>query len=181
MELEKKPWWVSDQEKQGLSTVPTNDPTKTKEFGSELGKEVQSAVPHLKTMFLSHLVCEFGEKDGLLNFHLYHPVRREIRLQAEEDMDAVRQSDMTGGDKEKRQQEIAAAANELMSKNLWDRDILDKANKAFNSVFKFSEHKVSYFPEVDSVSVVMPVPAKGLVTQQLLEEPLALLNQMLGG
>lgn len=179
VQLEKKPWWVSDQEKGGLTCIPTpyEDPNKAKEFGAELGKEVHGAVPQMKILSLSNIICEYGEKDGLLNYHLYYPIRYSIRMDAEGELETVRLSNLKPAEKEQAQQKIADAANKELAEHPWPSDILEKVTAVFQQVFKYQEFKVTFFEEVDSVSVVMPKPQKGVVTTALLEEPLVALDQ----
>lgn len=181
MEVEKKPWWVSDQEKDGLGTVPApfEDPNKAKEYGTDLGKEVQDAVPQMKMLTLSHLICEYGEKDGLVNYHFYTPIRYSIRMEAEGELEKIRHSSMSPQEKDAEQQKISDLANHALERNPWPGNFEEVAKGCFTKVFKYTEFKLNYFSEVDSFSLVMPEPKKGFVTTEMLEAPVHLTNGLL--
>lgn len=180
MEIERKPWFVGDEEKQGLTTVPTtpNNLKGVKSFGKDLQEEISSAVPQLQSVALDKVICEYGEKDGLYNFHFYLPVRYAIRMEAEEQMERARRE----CSKEQlpiMQQRIADHGNQKLAENPWPGNMEALITESFKQVFPYSEFKVSFFPEVDSWSVVMPEPKRGFITERRMTEPAHQLNQRL--
>ena len=182
METEKKPWWISEEEKAGLSTVPATPDTRegVKEYGKSLGNDVIESVPQLKMVDLSEVIAEYGTKDGLLNYHFYSPTRYAIRMKAEGDLEEIRRdSKIPPRDKEDRQRAIANSANRALDQVPWPIRYEEFIISAFTSVFPFSEYKVSFFTEVDSWSLTTPVPTKGLVTPERMELVIRMVNDAL--
>lgn len=178
MELEKKPFWVSDQEVQGLGTVPPTPADKlgVKKFGKELGGDVASAVPSLKMIKRERIYCEWGIKDGLVNYHFYLPARYEIRAEAEEQMEAARKS-CSREQLPAAQQAIADHYNPKLAEHPWPQGMDAKINNAKSSVFPYGDYKVAYFGEVDSFSLVFPEPTKGFVDDRRYESVITVLDQ----
>ena len=80
--VEKKPFWVSDEEVSGLKGTPQDD----------LSEQLKDAVPELTEVENPQVVGKYGFKDGVLVYHIHHPARKKIFDQANEQMDAVSQA-----------------------------------------------------------------------------------------
>ena len=155
----------------------THSPTEIEEKGMhdswvggdkvvELGASTVQGVPALRNMELDHIWAHFCRKDGAFVFHFYHPARRAIYLKAHEDLDRVgADADMEPHRKQIEMQKISADANaELAEHTGWMKegdavpqighDILAAQKEEFGD----AECRISYFQEVDSWSLIMPVP-----------------------
>lgn len=138
--IEKKPWWVSEDERHGLENVPQHN----------LAENVVAGIPDLKKYEGGSVIAEYGIKDGLIVYHFYKKDRREVFLEAHRQMDAERDPS--------KNKEIARNANAALNTMPWWDDTEGKLREAFLETFKFSAHKINYYQEVDSWSVVLPEP-----------------------
>ena len=179
METEKRPWWTEDQA--ALAAIPpTPDSLEgTKEFGRGLGSGVSEGVPQLKTVDLSSVIAEYGVKDELLNYHFYDPTRYAIRMEAEGQLEKTRQEIQDPRMRAERQQAIARAANRALEMSPWPSSFEKVIYESYQKVFPYTEFKVSFFPEVDSWSLVSPIPSKGVVTLERMEEVIHLVDAAL--
>ena len=136
--VEKLPFFVSDEEKKGLETTPNDD----------LSEALQEAIPEFTDVEKGDVVASFGMKDGLLIYHFYKRDRKKIYDDAHEALAAERDASI--------QQEISRNANALLEQTPWWPGFNEVLDAVFAEHFKYTERKISYYPEVDSWSVIMP-------------------------
>jgi hypothetical protein len=134
----KRPFWVSDEEKKGLSTTPPDN------------LDVASAIPALTCVEAGSLVGAYTRKDGLVIYHVYKKDRKEIYDAAHEALAKTRDPAA--------QQEISRRANQDLEEHPWWPDTVVKLHEVFSEHFKHHPNKITYFPEVDSWSVILPEP-----------------------
>lgn len=139
--IEKKPWWVSEEEKVGLQSTPQDN----------LGEHVASGVPDLKWVEKGEIIGEWTKKDGLIVYHFYKRDRRAIYDKAHTDMDAAK-------DNPQLQNKIAVEANQELAKYPWWPGFEHILDQVFAEHFKYHPHKTTYYSEVDSWSVMLPIP-----------------------
>lgn len=144
--VEKKPFWVSDDEVTGLKGTPQDD----------LSEQLKDAVPELTEVENPQVVGRYGFKDGVLIYHIHHPARKQIFDKANADMDAVSETEKDPHVMRVRQGEIAKAANLELEGTKWWPDIERILDEVFTEVFKHAPHKVSFYQEVDAWSVILP-------------------------
>lgn len=169
IEAKKKPFWVSDEEKAGLGTTP------------QCNVDVASAVPNLTWVEKGPVVGAYVVKDGLLIYHIYKRDRKEIFDRAHMRMDTVRELGHPAKMAEE-QNRIAQEANAALGDVPWWDNIVDKLTAVFSEHFRHHPNKVTYYPEVDSCSVIMPEPTMpGAMTKAHLEAPFAQLALLVQG
>lgn len=160
--IEKKPFWVSDNEVTGLKVMPQDD----------LSDRLKDAVPDLTEVSNSQVVGKYGFKDGVLIYHIHHPVRKKIFDAAHEQMDAIAEVETDAHVIRVRQGEVAKKANEELDKHPWWRGTSDILKEVFTEVFKHAPHKVNFYIEVDAWSVILPEDVFPMrPTKELLERP----------
>lgn len=170
IEAKKKPFWVSDEEKTGLGTTP------------QCNVDVAAAVPDLTWVEKGPVVGAYVIKDSLLIYHVYKRDRKEIYDQAMADMDRMRNEVVDQKERARRQSEIATRANAAMGELPWWDDIVGKLEVLFSDHFRHHPHKVTYYPEVDSCSVIMPEPTMpGATAKTHLEAPFSQLALLVQG
>jgi len=159
-QVEKKPFWVSDEEKSGLSNTP------------QCNVDVASAIPDLTWVEKGPVVGAYVLKDGLLIYHIYKKDRKEIYDDANAQMDRYRNEVVDPKERSRVQDEVARRANAAMSQVPWWEDILNTVERVFKEHFRHHPQKVTYYPEVDSCSVIMPEPTMpGAMSKAHLEAP----------
>lgn len=169
IEAKKKPFWVSDEEKAGLVTTP------------QCNVDVASAVPELTWVEKGPVVGAYVVKDGLLIYHIYKKDRKEIYDRAHQRMDTVRELGHPAKMQEE-QNRIAQEANTALAECPWWDDVLGKLSLVFSDHFRHHPQKVTYYPEVDSCSVIMPEPTMpGAMTKAHLEAPFSQLALLVQG
>lgn len=169
--LEKKPWWVSPQEMEGLCSTPQEN----------MADSVVAGVPQLHSLAEGPLEMQYAQKDGLLVYHIYKADRKKVYDRANERMSTVREKGHPSTI-EKEQARIAAEANEALAACPWWPEIAAYLRGAFESCFRGMEMKVDYYQEADSWSVIMPEPKLPLgLTKEKLESPFHALSKMIEG
>lgn len=147
MAAETKPFWMDDEEwARRYPQMP----------GSDIGDAVAAGVPDLKEVKKGDVVGAWTKKDGVLVYHFYKADRKEIYDKAQEDMDSVRDNDSTPQEKSQQQSQIAEAANAELEKHPWWPDFEKTLSEVFSEHFKFRPHKITFYREVDSWSVMLP-------------------------
>lgn len=141
--VKRLPFFVSDEEKKGLANVPQDN----------LADQLKEAVPEFKEVTKGEVIGSFGVKDGLLVYHFYKKDRRTIYVEAHKALEATKNN--------AQQQEIARKANIELAKHPWWPNFEQMLDGIFSEHFKYTDRKITYYPEVDSWSVIMPEP-KGL-------------------
>jgi len=173
MKAETKPFWMDDEEwERRYPQMPQVN----------IADSVVSSVPELTEVEKGNIVGAYTFKDELLLYHFYKKDRKEIYDAAQAGMDRLRDEI---DDKEKRdrlQGIIAHDANEALKAAPWWENFEAELHSVFSEVFKYQEHKVSFYKEVDSWSVMLPEPA-GVTrpSKQHLEKPFAMLALRFGG
>ena len=144
----KRPFWMDEGEwnKRGLPKLSGN-----------IANVVASGVPDLNWVFCEGLVGAWTSKDGMLIYHFYKKDRKEIYDTIHAEMDeAVNQY---GRD---RAQEVltrcAEEGNKKLEKHPWWPNFKELLDKVFKDHFRFHPFKISFYPEVDSWSVIMTPP-----------------------
>lgn len=146
VEVEKKPFWVSNEEVSGLQGTPQDD----------LSEKLAEAIPEMTEVSNSRVVGEYGFKDGILIYHIYHPERKIIFDDANEAMDQIRTLENDPAKVTEKQSHIAQTANAALDKTPWWPETEQMLDEVFTVVFKYAPHKVSFYKEVDAWSVILP-------------------------
>ena len=149
--VEKRAFFVSDEEKKGLYDAPQDN----------MADDLKSAVPDFFDVEKGDVVASFGLKDGLLIYHIFKKDRKAVYDQAHEAL-AVERDDS-------RASEISSNANTMLAASPWWPGFEDILNAVFAEHFKYNELKVTYYQEVDSWSVIMPEPKGMAVPKSHLE------------
>lgn len=146
--LEKKPFWVSTDEVKGI---------RDSQLGGAIGKELAGAVPTFKRVQKGRLIAEYGIKDNLLIYHFYKQDRKEIFDAAHE---AIDQATQTHDRKTATAliSKISAQANHDLEQRPWWPRFKEIVSQEFDKHFRYQRHKLDYYPEVDSWSLILPVP-----------------------
>jgi len=169
-QVEKRPFWVSEEEKSGLVATPQGS------------LDVGAAIPELTWVEKGPVVGAYVIKDGLLIYHIYKKDRKEIYDDAMADMDRIRNEVVDAKERARLQNEVAMRANKAMSNLPWWVGILDTLTAIFADHFRHHPQKVTYYPEVDSCSVIMPEPTMpGALTKAHLEAPFSQLALQVQG
>lgn len=168
-ETEKRPFWVSEEEKKGVATTPPDN------------LDVASAVPELTWVEKGSVIGAWVRKDGLVVYHIYKRDRKEIFDRTHERMDTVRELGHPAKVAEE-QNRIAQEANAALHECPWWPETAEKLQVVFQDHFKHQPNKITYYPEVDSWSVILPEPnMPGALTPQHLEAPIAKLALLVEG
>jgi len=109
-----------------------------------------SSVPVFTPMVRDSLRMEYAERNDKLVFHIYHTERKRL---VEE---ALVMADRTPPNPRYLQQ-LDADLTEALEKHPWWVNVGEKLQNVFSSFFRTSA-KVVFDPEVDSWSVIVPVP-----------------------
>jgi hypothetical protein len=144
--VKPKPFWVSDDEKHGLQHVP------------QCNVDVASAVPELTWVTKGVIEGAYVLKDGLLIYHIYKSDRKQVYDAANEGMDRIRDTEPDKAKRDALQNELSRVANSHMAEVPWWSGILDTLEEVCSEHFLHQSHKVTYYPEVDSCSVMLPEP-----------------------
>lgn len=160
--VEKKPFWVSDDEVDGLKATPQDD----------LSEQMAEAVPELTEVENPQVVGKYGFKDGVLIYHIHHPARKKVFDKANEDMDRISETEKDPHVMRKAQADIAQQANVDLDQLPWWPNIEQILEDVFTEVFKHAPHKVSFYQEVDAWSVILPENVFPMQPpQEMLEKP----------
>lgn len=166
---ETKPFWVDDAE--WNRKYP-------KMNQANIADNVVSGIPDMERVEKGDIVGEYTFKDGLLVYHFYKKDRKKIYDDAFAEMDRIRDEGATLSKEESMKSQNAAAhkANIALAEKPWWPNFEKMLAEAFSEVFKYQEHKATFYSEVDSWSVILPVPS-GLVrpNKQQLERPFSML------
>lgn len=180
-EQAEKPFWVSDDEYKGLQTTPVDQ---------NLADNVVEGVPDLTEVDGPKVVGKYGYKDGILIYHFYHKGRKEVIDIAEGALEETRQrfdercSGASENDKrvaaemmKGEQEQISRDANAALAERPWWTDFEQRLRELFPQVFKYQDFKVTFYPEVDSWSVILPAGTTPMEpTKEHLELPFKHLN-----
>jgi hypothetical protein len=168
-EAKKRPFWVSDEEKKGVSTTPPDN------------LDVAAAVPDLTWVEKGSVIGAYVRKDGLVIYHIYKADRKEIFDRTHQRMDTVRELGHPAKMAEE-QNRIAQEANAALNDVPWWPETGEKLTALFQDHFRHQPNKVTYYPEVDSWSVILPEPnMPGALTKQHLEAPISKLALLVEG
>jgi hypothetical protein len=124
---------------------------------------------------------EYGVKDDLLNYHFYLTPRLKLYTEAQEALEQIRNSDLSARDKDFRQKEISATANQALAEHPWPNNIDKMLGVLFLASFPNSRFKLDYVSEADSWSLITPVPTKGMDPLHKVADPIHALERALGG
>ncbi len=165
VQSELKPILVSEEERSDLLTAKTNTP-------EHATYTLQSAVPKFIEVLKGNVLVEYGIMDGLLNYHVYRSDRKKVYDKALKDMEGANNA---------RCLKIAEDANTQIAGLPWWSNAEDVLQRVFSEHFRNASLKVTFFPEVDSWSVVMPEPdLPGARSRAFLEAVVAKLALQLG-
>lgn len=170
---ETKPFWMDDEEwERRYPQMPQVN----------IADSVVSSVPELTEVEKGNIVGAYTFKDGLLLYHFYKKDRKEIYDAAQNAMDRVCATTEDCAEQSRLNDEIAREANKSLEKHPWWENFKDELHSVFSETFKYQEHKVSFYKEVDSWSVMLPEPV-GVTrpSKQHLEKPFATLALRFGG
>jgi len=146
--LEIVPFKADENECAAVGTLPTAPCT---------AGALASAIPKFKECTIGKLFVEFGAKDGLLIYHLYHTDRKHIFDSATSKLD--------GGCSAEDRQSIAELANNALEATPWWPGMQACLMAAISDQFRDTPSSVKYVSEVDSWSVVMPMETMPLGVQ----------------
>jgi hypothetical protein len=164
---ETKPFWMDDKEWERKYPQMSQ---------SNIGDNVVSGVPDLVEVEKGDVVGAYTFKDGLLIYHFYKKDRKEIYDIAQAEMDRLRDEIEDKEKSDRLQGIIAHDANEALKAIPWWTNFETELHSVFSEVFKYQEHKVSFYKEVDSWSVMLPEPSGAVKPNKAyLEKPFAML------
>lgn len=169
---EKKPFWMDDEEwERKYPQMPQ----------ANIAASVAAGVPDLVEVEKGDVLGAYTFKDGLLIYHLYKKDRKEIYDTAQAEMDRIRDEAADRAEGDRLQGILAHDANEALKATPWWPNFEDELHSVFSEVFKYQEHKATFYKEVDSWSVMLPEPS-GVVKpdKQYLEKPFAMLALRVG-
>lgn len=146
--VKKRPFWVSGTEVAGLKTTPQDN----------IADRVVGGVPQLNVVEKGDIVGAWTRKDGLLIYHFYKRDRKEIYDQAQAEMDRIRDEERDR-EVDRLQAAVANGANIDLANAPWWTGFEELLNDVFGEHFKYSPRKITYYPETDSYSVMMPEPS----------------------
>mgnify|MGYP001813843965 CR=1 FL=1 len=161
-EVKKRPFWVSDEEREGVKQTPQDN----------LSDKVTAGVPELHDVEKGDIVGAWTKKDDLLIYHFYKRDRKQIYDQAHADMDADPDN----------QNAIALKANQDLGRHPWWPGFEQLLEEVFVEHFKHNPRKITYYQEADSFSVMMPEPSGPVpMSDTMLEAPFAAVALRVGG
>lgn len=169
---ETKPFWMDDEEwERRYPQMPQ----------ANIADSVATGVPELSEVEKGDIVGAYTFKDGLLIYHFYKKDRKEIYDIAQTEMDRVRDGAKDKEEGDRLQGILAHEANEALKASPWWPNFEDELHSVFSEVFKYQEHKATFYKEVDSWSVMLQKP-EGMVTpdKSHLERPFAMLALRVG-
>lgn len=167
---ETKPFWMDDAEwERKYPQMPQ----------ANIAETVVSGIPDLEKVEKGEIIGEYTLKDGLLVYHFYKKDRKEIYDDAFKALDAADR--LPQEERTKTQSEISHRANVNLAEHPWWPDFEKLLSDVFSEVFKYQEHKATFYNEVDSWSVILPAPG-GLTkpSKQQLEKPFSVLAFRVG-
>jgi len=169
---EMKPFWMDDEEwERKYPQMPQIN----------IADSVASGVPNLVEVEKGNIVGAYTLKDGLLIYHFYKKDRKEIYDTAQAEMDRARDEVEDLEKRSRLQGVLAHDANEALRAHPWWPNFEAELDAVFSEVFKYQDHKIDFYKEVDSWSVLLPEPS-GVVrpSKEYLERPFAMLATRLG-
>lgn len=169
---ETKPFWMDDEEwERKYPQMPQVN----------IAASVSEGVPDLTEVEKGDVAGAYTFKDGLLIYHFYKKDRKEIYDTAQAEMDRLRDETEDRADRDRLQDTVAQDANAALREYPWWPNFEDELHSVFSEVFKYQEHKVTFYKEVDSWSVMLPEPS-GVVKpdKAYLEKPFAMLALRVG-
>lgn len=165
------PFWVSPNEKKAVSSIEYTD----------FANQVADAVPNINTVEKGSLVGEYGIKDQTLFFHFYKKDRKVIFDSAQSMMDDLATM-LHGKELQAQQAKVARQANAELDKVPWWPNTESVLDDVFSECFRYLPHKINYYPEVDSWSVITPIPyGPGSLSLARLELPYSMAALRFGG
>ena len=170
---ETKPFWMDDVEwERRYPQMPQ----------SNIADNVVAGVPKLELVEKGDIVGAYTIKDGLLIYHFYKKDRKEIFDAAHAKMDRIQDEVVDPAERSKMRTEAAVEANAALAEHPWWPEFDVKLTEVLSEVFKYQPHKATFYQEVDSWSVMLPVPS-GLAkpSKQHLESPFSMLALRVGG
>lgn len=160
--VEKLPFFISDAEKKGLEAAPQDN----------LADNLKEAIPDFFDVEKGEVVGSFGLKDGLLIFHLFKKDRKKIYDEAHTAMEQYAK-ECREPQRTEMQQRVAQQANKDLAAHPWWPGFEEILRAVFAEHFKYTEQKITYYPEVDSWSVIMPEPKSVAMPKSHLEAAVA--------
>lgn len=158
-----KPFFVSDVEKKGLTDIAPDN----------LAAPLREAIPEFKDAKAGSVVGAYGMKDGFLVYHVYKADRKAIFDQAHAALDSCPD--------ERQRSDISRQANAELEAHPWWPDTGEILDEVFSIHFRTAPHKVSYYIEVDSWSVILPEPRGVAMPGSYLAEVFEKLAARFGG
>lgn len=169
---EARPFWMDDAEwEKRYPQMPQDNIAET----------VMSGIPDLTEVEKGEIVGAYTHKDDLLVYHFYKKDRKNIYDAAHREMDRIGKESGLGAENTKLQDEVARKANTDLEACPWWPDFEKTLSQVFAETFKYQEYKITFYPEVDSWSVILPTPG-GLTkpSKQQLEKPFSMLAFRVG-
>lgn len=169
---ETKPFWMDDEEwERKYPQMPQTN----------IADQVVAGIPNLNEVEKGDIIGAYTLKDGLLIYHFYKKDRKEIYDIAQAEMDRLR-DEIEDKEKSDRLQGIVAHdANEALKAIPWWPNFEEDLHSVFSEVFKYQEHKVTFYKEVDSWSVMLQEPSGPVKpNKQILEKPFTLMALRVG-
>jgi hypothetical protein len=157
----ERPFWMDEDEwSKRYAPIPDKD----------LSANVVAGVPDLTEVKKGEVVGAYTRKDGLIIYHFYKRDRKLIYDQTIAEMDEIAAAydeklkdpnanrAAVTAERDVKQAEVAAEANAFFEEHPWWDEIEQILRKVFTDHFKYQPHKITYYREVDSWSVILPEP-----------------------
>jgi hypothetical protein len=171
-ETEQKPFWMDEEEwEKRYPKMPQEN----------IAEQVVNAVPELHPVEKGEVVGAYTTKDGLLIYHFYKRDRKKIYDEAHAEMDRIRDEEPPA-EVSRLQQAVATGANVDLDAHPWWPEMSQVLDEVFTEHFKHRPKKITFYPEPDAWSVIMPEPdgPVSMGTSQL-EAPFAAVALKVGG
>lgn len=167
MKAETRPFWVDDKEwERKYPQMPQ----------ANIAEKVTAGIPELKEVEKGDVVGAYTIKDGLLIYHFYKKDRKEVYDTAQAEMDKIGEEVTDLKERAGLQDAVAHKANTSLEEHPWWPGFESLLGAVFSEVFKYQEHKATFYREVDSWSVMLPEPQGVLApSKQHLEKPFTVL------
>ena len=149
-EIKIVPFQADQIEHEAVDTLPTN---------TVAADAIANAVPKFQEWTIGKLFAEYGNKDGLLIYHLYNTDRKTIFDSATKKLDETKNAED--------RQVIAKVANDALGEVPWWPSMQPCIVSAIKDLFRDTPYSAKYIPEVDSWSVTLAVDALPLGMQRL--------------
>ena len=170
---ETKPFWMDEEEwEQKYPKMPQEN----------IAEQVVNAVPELHPVEKGEVVGAYTFKDGLLIYHFYKRDRKKVYDDAHEEMDRIRDEVKDETEKNRQQALVAKTANDYFANNPWWPNMAEVLDEVFTDHFKHRPKKITFYPEPDAWSVMMPEPDGPVsMTTAQLEAPFSAVALKVGG